>query len=62
MTKGKIDDLPSNYTKQFNIIYQKCMRKNPHERLSARELLKTSYFLEVMEKFIVDKGRNFNLQ
>lgn len=46
--KGKLDDLPYNYSKQLNLIYQKCMKRNPIERISARDLLKTNYFLGVM--------------
>lgn len=60
MAKGKVDDLPHNYTKQLNILFQKCMKKNPLERISARNLLKTNYFLEIMERFIADKGLNIN--
>jgi serine/threonine protein kinase len=62
ITKGKLDDLPYQYSKQLNMIYQKCMRRNPNERTSARELLKTAYFLDAIEKFITDKGLNINLQ
>jgi serine/threonine protein kinase len=36
ITKGKIEDLPYNYTKQLNILYQKCMKRNPNERISAK--------------------------
>lgn len=60
MTKSKFDDLPSNYSKQLNILYHKCMKKSPIERISAQNLLKTSYFLQAMEKFIIDKGLNLN--
>jgi serine/threonine protein kinase len=36
ISKGKLDDLPYQYSKQLNMIYQKCMRRNPNERVSAK--------------------------
>ena len=37
------------------------MKKNPQERSSAQELLKTKYFLTALEKFISDEGLNISL-
>lgn len=54
VSNGKVEELPQSYSKQLNTIYLKCMRKNPNERLSAPDLLKTSYFLNTLEKFISD--------
>lgn len=65
MGKGnssKGEELPSSYSKQLNSIYLKCMKKNPAERVSAPDLLKTSYFLGALEKFIGDEGLNITLQ
>lgn len=55
-----MEELPHTYSKQLNVMYQKCMKRNPIERISARELLKSSYFLEIMQKFIADKGTNID--
>lgn len=34
--KGKSEDIPSNYSKQLNVIYQKCLKKKPEDRWSSR--------------------------
>ena len=58
ISNKKTDDLPSNYSKTLNGIYHKCMRRSPQDRTSARELLKTNYFMDAMEVFIRDKCLN----
>jgi NIMA (never in mitosis gene a)-related kinase len=45
VAKGKVEEIPPNYSKQLNLVYLKCMKRNPNERISARDLLKTNYFL-----------------
>ena len=54
--KGKIEELPSSFSKQLNIILNRCLKRKPVERPSAREILRTDYFLEAMQKFILKKG------
>ena len=61
LSNGKVEELPSTYSKQLNMIYQKTMKKNPHERVSAQDLLKTNYFLAALEKFVSDEGLNINI-
>lgn len=61
-TTSKMEELPPQYSKQLNAIYLKCMKRNPNERSSASELLKTNYFLSALKKFISDQGLNFTLQ
>lgn len=54
VANSKIEELPPQYSKQLNTIYLKCMKRNPNERSTASELLKTNYFLSALEKFISD--------
>lgn len=56
--KGKAEGLPEGYGKDLNEIYGRCMKADPLQRASARELLKTRYYLLTMEKFIADHGMN----
>jgi len=61
LSNCKIEELPATYSKQLNVIYQRTMRKNPYERVSAQDLLKTNYFLAALEKFVNDEGLNINI-
>jgi hypothetical protein len=59
---SRMEELPGTYSKQLNMIYLKAMKRSPQERVSAQELLRTSYFLAALEKFISDEGLNIALQ
>ena len=36
LNTGKVEDLPTVYSRQLNMIYQKSMKKNPQERVTAQ--------------------------
>jgi serine/threonine protein kinase len=48
--------IPSHYSRNLVDIIKKCLSKRSADRPSARELLRTQFFLSVMEKFISKNG------
>ena len=56
--RGQSEDIPSSFSKNLNNILQKCLTKRPYERPSARDLLRTPYFLEAMKWVISQKADN----
>jgi serine/threonine protein kinase len=42
------DDIPNIYSQHLKSIIKMCLEKNPNDRPTADELLKTPYFLRVM--------------
>lgn len=55
--RGEPDcSIPSHYTKSLSDVIKKCFTKKPADRPSAKELLRTQYFLNVMQRFINKSG------